>query len=70
MREYTTTWLCAAADTYSESPERSESASMMQSDSEGEPGAEDKPKYPYQRIYWDAEDKRRIDAFACYRTRK
>ena len=62
MRKYITTWLCAAADPYSESPERSASVSMMQSDSEGEPGAEDKPKYPYQRIYWDAEDKRRIDA--------
>ncbi|KAI1609097.1 hypothetical protein EDD37DRAFT_138702 [Exophiala viscosa] len=43
--------------------QHSESASMSQSDSEAdfEPGAE-KPIFPYEKLYYDAEDKARIES--------
>ncbi|KAH0845397.1 hypothetical protein Z517_11656 [Fonsecaea pedrosoi CBS 271.37] len=44
--------------------QHSESASMSQSDSEANfsAGADDKPIFPYEKLYYDAEDKARIEA--------
>ncbi|EXJ85649.1 hypothetical protein A1O1_06015 [Capronia coronata CBS 617.96] len=50
-------------DDASSQSQHSESASMSQSDSEAgfSPGA-DKPIFPYEKLYYDAEDKARIEA--------
>ncbi|EXJ84885.1 hypothetical protein A1O3_05560 [Capronia epimyces CBS 606.96] len=50
-------------DEVSSLSQHSESASMSQSDSEAgfSPGA-DKPIFPFEKLYYDAEDKARIDA--------